>query len=145
MSTPSIPREDLIILLASFGVTLPLSTKIPDDELHKRLAHTLDAAQQFTALAFAVPLFPSEYPLWPINKPLTKASLRGSKIEHVKAVTSHKTLTMSTAKEDTFVEVRMDIRNWGKQFECGMRHHILIDNIETWSLYIHVRVPRGLS
>ncbi|KIM39509.1 hypothetical protein M413DRAFT_29237 [Hebeloma cylindrosporum] len=114
MSTPNIPREDLLILLASFGVSLPLNTKIPTDELHKRLSHTLDAAQQFTAIN--VPLLPTKYPSWPIDKSLTEASARGNMIEYDKAKTSHKGTTLSTAKEDTFAEVRMNIRNWGKMF-----------------------------
>ncbi|KIM39522.1 hypothetical protein M413DRAFT_415454 [Hebeloma cylindrosporum] len=142
MSTSNIPREDLLILLASFGVSLPLNTKIPTDDLHKRLSHTLDAAQQFTAIIsecnVPLPLLPTKYPSWAIEKPLTEASARGNMIEYVKAKTSHKGMTLSTAKEDTFAEVRMNIRNWGKMFECGERHHFLMDKMEMWGVYIHV-------
>ena len=60
---------------------------------------------------------------------------------YAKAKTSHKVPTVSTAKEDTFAEVRLNVMNWGRQFEHDARHHILMDKAENWGLYIHVREP----
>jgi hypothetical protein len=139
MSVPTIPREEVLILLSSFGVSLPATTKIPDDELNKRLGQAFDAAQEFNKFADSMPLVPSRYLPWPSDKPLMEASGRGSMMEYVKAKTSHKTPTVSTAKEHTFAEVRLNVKNWGRQFEEGERHHILMDKAGKWGLYIHVR------
>ena len=50
MSCEEISREDLLILLASMGVVIPKTTKIPDKELNKCLTSAFDASQQFSTI-----------------------------------------------------------------------------------------------
>ncbi|KAI5121768.1 hypothetical protein M0805_009579 [Coniferiporia weirii] len=67
-------REELLTLLASMGVKLPATTRLPLSELNVRLARALDCAQRHTELAGKKGAFKLEKMApWGNGKPLSEA------------------------------------------------------------------------
>ena len=60
-------REETLYALRSIGIDLPLSTKLPDDSLNKRLRDALDAAQYKSDLPSSLDL--NALKKWPLAVP----------------------------------------------------------------------------
>jgi hypothetical protein len=140
MSRRDICRDDLLILLASMGVVLPKSTKIPDEALNKRLSQALDAAQQISVLINPTLVNPSIYELWSSDKTLFDATQRGNMLESFGNWISPGPKGVSSAKEDTFKELRQIIMAFAFTLEAKHRHFCLMDNsAPDWGVYVRVR------
>ncbi|KAF9461154.1 hypothetical protein BDZ94DRAFT_1264418 [Collybia nuda] len=132
-------REDMLVLLSTMGVELPENTKIPDDGLNKLLLQALDASQRFTDLLKTAPFNPSEYHRWKSPKPLLEAVSRGNLTEAFEnAMSGNKARGTSTAKEDTFREVRQILLALSMHYDQGTRDFVLLDTTEEWGIVIRI-------
>ena len=140
MSRLDICRDDLLILLASMGVVLPKSTKIPDEALNKRVSQALDAAQQISVLINPTLVNPSIYELWSLDKTLLDATQRGNMLESFRNRISPGTKGVSSAKEDTFKELRQIIMAFAFTLEANHCRFCLMDtSAPDWGVYVRVR------
>jgi hypothetical protein len=136
-----IPREDVLVLLATMGVELLANTKIPDDGLNKMLLQALDAAQRFTDLVKTTPLNPSNHPNWKSKIPLLEAVSRGNLTEayqNAMSGTNTPDRPTSTAKQDTFKEVRQILLGLSAHYDQGRRDFVLLDAVGEWCIIIRV-------
>ncbi|KDR80994.1 hypothetical protein GALMADRAFT_61129 [Galerina marginata CBS 339.88] len=135
-------REDLLVLLASIGVSLPTNTKISEEDLNKRLTQALDAAQQFRTVIESTPFNPSTFPTWPLEKNLPEATVRLGIMDGVKMKLSHGP-KVSADKKDTFKEIRTAVMSFAHGIQAGQREFWLTDQLgkfEGWGIYARVRV-----
>lgn len=140
MPQTDICRDDLLILLASMGVILPTSTKISDEDLSKRLLQALDSAQGISVLVNPTLVNPSIYELWSSDKTLLDATLRGNLLESTRNRMSPGPKGVSSAKEDTFQELRQIIMAFAFNFqEAKHRNFCLMDSSQDWGVYGRVR------
>ncbi|RDB27781.1 hypothetical protein Hypma_003242 [Hypsizygus marmoreus] len=137
-----IDREDALTILASMGVKLPKGTKIPAVDLDKRLVQALDGAQQFSDVVagLKVPLNPSKWPKWDSSKPLLEAVSRGNPAEAFANAMNkaHRRPEPSTAKEDTFVEVRQILLGFSAHCDQGHKTFVLRDSREEWVVVVRI-------
>ncbi|OSD02564.1 hypothetical protein PYCCODRAFT_1389695 [Trametes coccinea BRFM310] len=104
-------RAEKIKILASMGVDVPENTKVPDDDLEKRLRAALDAAQEKSR--FSTPLDIQTLPRWPLitageintsSRPLLDAVNRGNiqEIMH--------NIARGSRKTELYVDPFLDLR-----------------------------------
>ncbi|KAG5643923.1 hypothetical protein DXG03_009331 [Asterophora parasitica] len=107
------------------GVKLPRNTKVPDNNLSKRLHQTLDAAQRHNEVLVPIsPINPSAHPKWSSSKPLKDAVSRGNMAESFENMINgwHKRAPpTSTAEEHTFREVRKIFLAFAHHLELGCK------------------------
>lgn len=136
-----IPREDVLVLLSTMGVELPENTKISNDRLNKLLLQALDAAQRFTDLFKTTPLNPSGHRKWNSPKPLLEAVSRGNlteAYENAMSGTNTPHRPTSTAKQDTFKEVRQILLGLSAHYDQGRKDFVLLDTLAEWGIVIRV-------
>ena len=139
MLPSEISRDDILILLASMGVVLPKDTKMPLEELNKRLQQALDTAQAYADLITKPPVDPLALPLWPDGKSLYEATLRGNITEHATGQMARPKKGGQSAKEDTFKEMRQSVLTMACAHDEGVREIFFRDADRKWTLYVRVR------
>ncbi|GLB41474.1 hypothetical protein LshimejAT787_1000740 [Lyophyllum shimeji] len=124
------------------GIKLPKTTKIPDDDLSKRLNQALDGAQRFNDLLGPIsPLNPSTLDQWASSKPLLEAVSRGSLNEAYRNMMDgyhRKARPTSSAKEDTFTEVRQVLMGFANHYDQGHKLFALKDKQEEWCIIARI-------
>jgi len=135
---PEISREDLLALLGSMGVSLPLHTKIPEEDLQKRLSNALDAAQQLNATFDSTPVIPSGYPAWPSKTNLLDATKRGNYQEALQNSLHLGPMGLSTEKQHTFREMRQIVMAFGNYWQQDKKELCLMDKSMGWAVYVRV-------
>lgn len=65
--TNSEKRKQIIQLLVAFSVNIPLSTKLPDEELERRLRHAINASQSADSIISPVKI--GTLPKWGTTQP----------------------------------------------------------------------------
>ncbi|KAF8810460.1 hypothetical protein BYT27DRAFT_7336692 [Phlegmacium glaucopus] len=138
MPSKEISREDLLILLASMGVAIPKTTKMPDEELNKRLTLAFDASQQFTNIIATTPVDVTSYPLWPSDKALYQATQRGNVSEALNQVMSQRRKGSLSPKEDTFKELRQSVLGFARLRDMGKREICFVDDDGRWGVFVQV-------
>ncbi|KAH0583198.1 hypothetical protein H2248_011082 [Termitomyces sp. 'cryptogamus'] len=74
MNTTELQRPEILVLLDCMGVKLQKNTKIPDNDLLKRLNQTVDAAQRYNELLAPInPINPSKLSKWKSSESLLEA------------------------------------------------------------------------
>ncbi|KAF8159209.1 hypothetical protein B0H34DRAFT_655410 [Crassisporium funariophilum] len=131
-------REDLLILLGSMGISLPKNTKIPDEDLVKRLANALDAAQHIVSLTNAAVVDPSTYPSWSSEKTLLECTRRGNALEAYRNAVYGQDQRTSSAKEDTFIELRQVIMSLANGYDNGHPEFFLLGDSRDWGVFIRI-------
>ena len=140
MPSQEISRDDLLVLLASMGVSIPKTTKIPNDELNKRLALAFDASQQFTNIITTTPLDLTLYPLWQSDKALYEATQRGNISEMLTQVMSQRRRGSLSPKEDTFKELRQSVLGFARLRDMGKHEICFVDDDGQWGIFVRVGV-----
>jgi len=141
MSADSVNRDDLLVLLECMGIKLPRGTKIPDNDLNKRLQQAIDGAQRFTDLfGSEISLNPSGLQKWASfgSKSLVEAMSRTNVEEALENRRQGRLRPTSTAVEDTFREVRQVILGFSVNWEEGRQHFVLMDTNQEWGVIIRV-------
>ncbi|KAF5379369.1 hypothetical protein D9615_006586 [Tricholomella constricta] len=140
MGSVGINRQDTLILLDCMGVKLPKNTKIPDEDLDKRLHQTLDSAQRFPDIVAPIsPVNPSNLAKWTSSKPLLDAVSRGNFAEAYENVIKGYNVAArptSMAKEDTFREVRQIFLAFATHWDQGHKTFALKDKAEEWCIIV---------
>ena len=98
-------REEMLTVLKSMGVEVPVTTKIPDDDLNKRVRDALNAAQYKDKLPS--PLNLSDLPPWPTSdqeRSLFEAVQRGTVGEAVQNYITGR------RQPELYVDAFMDLR-----------------------------------
>ena len=98
-------REEMLTVLKAMGVEVPATTKIPDDDLNKRVRDALNAAQYKDKLPS--PLNLSDLPPWPVGdqgRSLFEAVQRGTVGEAVQNYISGR------RQPELYVDAFMDLR-----------------------------------
>ncbi|KAJ2966965.1 hypothetical protein NUW54_g13652 [Trametes sanguinea] len=118
-------RTETLEVLASMGVEIPVNTKIPGDDLEKRLRAALDAAQE--KARFSTPLDLKALPAWPSvltndisasSRPLLEAVKRGNMRE-----AAHNYARGSRDTElfvDPFMDLRQTIMSLANVLDSGL-------------------------
>ncbi|KAF8159212.1 hypothetical protein B0H34DRAFT_702485 [Crassisporium funariophilum] len=142
LPTPEIPlditRDDLLILLASMGVSLPKTTKIPDADLHKRVLSALDTSQQLSDLIEKLPVDPTNYPLWSSKKTLFEASQRQNMTEAICREMAHEKLGPLAPKEEVFKEMRKSIMGFAYMRDMDLYEMCFADDSEQWGILVRI-------
>ena len=138
MPFEEISREDLLILLASMGVAIPKTTKLPEKDLNERLAMALDASQQFTNIIATTPVDLTSCPLWPSDKALYQATQRGNVSEALTQVMSQRRKGSLSPKEDTFKELRQSLLGFALLRDLGRREICFVDDDGQWGIFVRV-------
>jgi len=148
MASKEILRDDLLILLSSMGVVLP-DTKLPVDELNKKIGLAFDASQQLSAHLPNTPVDPSAFPSWDLlkegggrggdedNKTLYEATGRGNVSEMYEGVMGQPKQGIRARKQDTFKEMRQSIMGIAFMFDQGAREIFYVDETRKG---IHLKV-----
>ncbi|KAF8066677.1 hypothetical protein FPV67DRAFT_1449840 [Lyophyllum atratum] len=140
MSSFDIDRGDVLLLLDCMGIKLPKNTKISDDDLNKRLHQALDGAQRFHDLLAPVsPVNPATLPTWTSSTPLLEAVSRGNLKEAYQNMMDgfhRKPRPTSSAKEDTFTEVRQIVLGFANGYDRGHKVFALNDKQGEWCIVV---------
>ena len=139
MTSNDISREDILIFLSSMGVVLPKDTKMPMEDLNKRLGNALDASQQFDQLLGTKTVDPSEFTQW-TGKDILKASHRNNiqeKVTGTGAMSQPKKGPLS-AKEDIFRELRQSILAIAHSCDEDHMDVYYMDGEEKWAIFVRV-------
>lgn len=146
MPASNISRQDLLELLASTGVTLPNTTKLPNEEINKRVLQALDAAQQYNTLFESTCFVPSEYPLWSAELPLLRAVTRMGAAEVFSTRRLDEPTGVTTEKKYTFHEMRQIVMGFAHTFEAtGLKDLCLMDTSKTWGIYVRVSCYENIN
>ncbi|KIM39524.1 hypothetical protein M413DRAFT_447013 [Hebeloma cylindrosporum] len=139
MSSKYISKEDILIFLASMGVELSKNTKMPMEDLTKRLGNALDASQQFDQLLGTKTVDPAEFPKWP-GGDILKASHRNNIQESFTGTgaTSQRKKGPLSAKEDTFRELRQSILAISHCCDEGTKDIYYMDGDEKWAIFVRI-------
>ncbi|KAF8885085.1 hypothetical protein CPB84DRAFT_1788684 [Gymnopilus junonius] len=138
MLSSDISRDDLLILLASMGVVLPESSKLPVEGLNKRLGQTLDTSQDYSNQIDTPVVDPWTFPLWPEGKSLYEATQRGNITEAFTGVMSQPKQGGLSSKEDTFKEMRQSVLTMAYAHDEGIREIYYRDKDMRWALYVRI-------
>ena len=140
MASKEILRDDLLILLSSMGVVLQ-DTKLPVDELNKKVGLAFDASQQLSTHLPNTPVDPSTFPSWVLNqrgelgdkenKTLYEATGRRNVSEIFEGVTQVPKQGIKARKQDTFKEMRQSIMGIAFIFDQGAREIFYVDESRT--------------
>ena len=139
MTSKDISREDILVFLSSMGVVLSKDTKMPLEDLNKRLGNALDASQQFDQLIGTKTVDPSEFTLW-TGKDILKASHRHNIQESFTgtgAMSQQKKGPLS-AKEDTFRELRQSVLAIAQSCDEDHTDIYYMDGEEKWAIFVRV-------
>ncbi|KAG5649958.1 hypothetical protein H0H81_001314 [Sphagnurus paluster] len=141
MKATDINRVDTLDL-ECIGVQFPKNTKIPDDDLDKRLQQALDGAQRFSVILGPIcPLNLSELSKWNSSTPLAKEIARENFVElQNNALSGWNKVAppTSTAKEDTFKEVRQVLMGFATHWELGRKLYVLKGQDEKWCIIVRI-------
>ena len=139
MTSKDISREDILVFLSSMGVVLPKDTKMPIEDLNKRLGNALDTSQQFEQLIGTKTVDPSEFTQW-VGKDILKASHRNNMHEKVTGtgVMSQRKKGPLSAKEDTFRELRQSILAIAHSCDEDYTDVYYMDEEEKWAIFVRV-------
>ncbi|KAF9528997.1 hypothetical protein CPB83DRAFT_853592 [Crepidotus variabilis] len=123
MLSKDMSRVDLLVVLASMGVVLPKETKLPLEELGKRLGSALDASQEMAALLGSPPVNLDLLFKWASNpgKTLFKASQRGNFTELTTGEMEQPKKGPGALKSDTFKELRQSVLALSYSFDHNIR------------------------
>ncbi|KAF5316283.1 hypothetical protein D9619_006815 [Psilocybe cf. subviscida] len=125
--------EDLLTLFTSIGVILPTHTKIPDEDLTKKLTAALDAAQE---LSLSISLRTN------VICGLQVGPQPGSPCvpQHLLKENGPPNF-ISTDKKDTFQELRQIPLSFANHRKGGHRHFCLLDDARQYGVYIRASAP----
>ena len=138
MPAEDISREDLLILLASMGVAIPKTTKIPAEGLNKRLSQAFDASQQFANIIATIPINLTSFSLWSSDKTLYQATQRGNVSEALTQVMSQRRRGSLSPKEDSFKELRQSVLGFAFLRDMGKREICFVDDDGQWGIFVRV-------
>jgi hypothetical protein len=137
-------RDLTLELLRCMGVELPPKTKLPDDELDKRLSKTLDGCQYLTRVVPVLPLNPASYKSWHLdksNKPVFDAVRRQNigESSFVYDKLKEGNLNPFPLYVDPFMDLRQSIMTMGKNWDDEHASMMLADKEQTSCIFIRVR------
>ncbi|KAK7052837.1 hypothetical protein VNI00_004156 [Paramarasmius palmivorus] len=140
-------KEDKIRLLASMGIEIQSSQRIPENVLDNKLRSAIDAAQYFTGVfgEEKTPVNPATFPRWPLNspQPLGRAVARHNLRES--DMLRRTMADPARREENVFMGVRRVLVNIGEQFEKRHPHLLIQDDEETNFICIHVLEVRKIK
>lgn len=126
---PTFTRQDMLDALASFDVSIPPASKLPDESLQKRLRQAINASQAMPSINPKPPLALNQYSKWPANpKGLYEAIRRGNFEEVV--------MTQAAIREgrnpvslyvNAFMDVRQTLMSLAVNYEKGLKHGVMQD------------------
>ncbi|KAG7091272.1 hypothetical protein E1B28_010322 [Marasmius oreades] len=136
-------RDEKMGLLASMGIELPQTTRLPDDALEKKLRNTIDAAQYFKDVIAKAPIDPATLPLWPLrssSKSLSQATARGNLGEGLgrDGILKSRGDVPSSSYEKTFLALRVIVGELAKGMDDGVQSLVLQDEEQSNAILIRV-------
>ncbi|KAJ7915051.1 hypothetical protein B0H13DRAFT_1711711 [Mycena leptocephala] len=136
-------RDLTLELLRCMGVELPPKTKLPDDELDKRLSKTLDGCQYLTRVVPVLPLNPASYKSWHLdksNKPVFDAVRRQNigESSFVYDKLKEGNLNPFPLYVDPFMDLRQSIMTMGKNWDDEHASMMLADKEQTSCIFIRI-------
>ncbi|KAG5353577.1 hypothetical protein C0989_005094 [Termitomyces sp. Mn162] len=124
------------------GVKLQKNTKIPDNDLLKRLNQTVDAAQRYNELLAPINLInPSTLSKWKCSESLLEAVKRVNMAEAYSNMISGRNRVApptSTSEEDTFMEVRQVLMGLASHWEQKHDSFALMDEASNWCVVARI-------
>ncbi|KDR81001.1 hypothetical protein GALMADRAFT_1118997 [Galerina marginata CBS 339.88] len=138
MSHKDISREDTLVLLASMGIVLPKDTKLPIEELNKRLGQALDTSQEYSDHIETALVDPWAFPLWPTEKSLYEATKRGNMTESLMGSMSQPKKGDLSSKEDTFKEMRQSVLSLAYACDQKIFEIFFMGAEEKWGIFVRI-------
>ncbi|KAG6899185.1 hypothetical protein C0993_012554 [Termitomyces sp. T159_Od127] len=135
-------RTEILVLLDCMGLKLQKNTKLSEDDLLKRLAQTMDAAQRYNELLAPIaPVNPSTLSKWKPSKSLLDAIKRTNIAEAYGNMITGRNLVApptSTYEEDTFMEVRQVLMGLATHWEQKQYSFVLMDKVSNWGVIARI-------
>ncbi|KAG6807300.1 hypothetical protein H0H92_008058 [Tricholoma furcatifolium] len=151
MDSSDLQRDEMLVLMDCMGVKLQKNTKIPQEDLNKRLAQTIDAAQRHAELIAPIsPVNPSTLSKWKPgkDKTLVEAVTRVNIAEayhNMMTGRSRVAPPTSTAQEDTFMEVRQAFMGLAHHWEQGHKLFAMMDGRGSWGILVRMIEVQSLG
>ncbi len=135
-------RAELFGVLSSFGISIPPTSKLPDDSLQKRLRQAINASQAMLLINSKPPLDLNQYPKWPRNCEGLLASIARWNLEENSMI---RAMRESQDPSSLFDHPSMDVRrismHLANNAENVLKHAVLQDpNKERCSINLRVDV-----
>ncbi|KAL0570765.1 hypothetical protein V5O48_011193 [Marasmius crinis-equi] len=141
-------REDKLGFLASMGIELPPTTRLPEEAVDKKLKSAIDAAQYLSSVLNEVPVNPASFPLWnksdPKNKPLLTAVRRGNPAEAF-AVAAAGGTNPHPLFQNAFIDVRQTLMSMGNAVDIGRKEMIMQDEGRDYAICLRVLEVRKIA
>ncbi|KAF9262698.1 hypothetical protein L218DRAFT_867173 [Marasmius fiardii PR-910] len=139
-------RDEKLGFLASMGIELPSTTRLPDDALDKKLHDTMDAAQYFKDAISKTPVDPKSLPLWPLGSAassgskLWKATVRGNLGEVLgrDGIYRSRSELPFSEYEKTFMALRVIVGELAKGMDEGDSSLLLQDKEQSSCIFLRV-------
>ncbi len=139
-------REELLGVLSSFGISIPPTSKLPDDSLQKRLRQAINASQALSLINPKPPLDLNKYSKWPRNCKGLFTAIRRGNLEEV-AMTQ---MAMREGQDpaplyvNAFMDVRQTLMSLANNAENGLKHAVMQDlDKEKCAINLRVSCPHS--
>ncbi|KAF4611247.1 hypothetical protein D9613_007244 [Agrocybe pediades] len=121
-------RDRVLAVLHSMGVNLPSNTKIPKEDLIKRLSQALDAAQRYRDVIGSPNFNTNTAASWPSDKNLRDATHRSTfwELARDEAYATGRNIPPESPKKDIFTEMRQIFNEIARGFHIGVRSTFII-------------------
>ncbi|KAK7052835.1 hypothetical protein VNI00_004154 [Paramarasmius palmivorus] len=139
-------RQEKLGLLASMGVKLLPTTRIPEEAVDKRLRSAIDAAQYFPKFSEHVPFNPKSFPVWPDSEPLKKAVSRNNLAEAMKVQVGSMTgEDPFPLYQNAFIDVRQTLMGLGSFVDKGLQTAYIEDREEEHAICLRIVEVRKIA
>ena len=140
MTAKEISRDDLLAVLASMGVKLPNQTKLPIEELKKRVGQAFDTSQQLSQHFVKNSVDLQSFTLWSNEQTLYENFKRINFDEKESGLMSLPKQGSASAKSHIFKEMRQSILSLAAAYGQDKKEICYTANSRTCGVFVRVRI-----
>ncbi len=148
LATMLFTRQELLKALPAMDVSIPLSTKLSDEALEKRLRQALNASQVSSQLITKSPINIKSLHKWPLGSSLYESVRRGNWQESMANYSSRmggsSNTEASALSGNAFMDLRQTILSLANSWDKGSRVAVMQDE-DHEKCAVNIRVCRKLS
>ncbi|KAF9563553.1 hypothetical protein CPC08DRAFT_661655 [Agrocybe pediades] len=137
-SSRKLTRDGLLAVLHSMDIIFPSTTKLPEEDLNKRLSQALDAAQRYRDVIGNSLFDESTGTPWPADKDLMEGTQRGTIWE----IARNQIYGASQSEnKGTFAEMRQIVMGLAHNYKLGIRNICMTESLgvlEDWGVYVRI-------
>lgn len=136
LKAAELTRPELLRVLDTMGISIPSTSKLPDDALIKRLKQAISASEALSSVAPRPPIPLSQNVKWPVGESAYEAIRRSD----IREAMLNRMDMNDTLHKNPFMDVRQTLMSLAIHWDQGLKVAIMQDPKKIKSaINIHVR------